>query len=330
MAVALEEKEVQRVTCRLVDNIVETCGEEWRQCHDQEDVRRMKDMHVESLLSKNRGAVVDIEQCDTIKQFRSRQTVYHDDDSESCSDEKFVKAQTDFQTCTHSVTSSVNDDIQNLSSLKSISILLCKAISNISNNCVDHLKKCLDAEDVITMSENHLEQLKVYFVKLAGDKVDTDFSLDNCLEASGDIIENTINSLEKKFSDEVDQIKETIDSNELKYSKDIENDYVMDEQKYISGSDVDSIQDAKYKLIYEVDKLEEPIQNRVIKESKDIDTDYEKQQDNTNTVKDNRKQENYKYGSQKIVDTTNELSNSTSIHTNFVFLLILIYSVLSH
>ena len=70
MAVALEEEEVQRVTCRLVENIVETCGEEWRQCHGLEDVRRMKDMHVESLLHKNRGAVVDIEQCDTVKQFR--------------------------------------------------------------------------------------------------------------------------------------------------------------------------------------------------------------------------------------------------------------------
>ena len=71
MAVAVKKEEVQRVTCRLVENIVETCGDEWRQCHGEEDVRRMKDMHVESLLHKNRGAVVDIEQCETVKQFRS-------------------------------------------------------------------------------------------------------------------------------------------------------------------------------------------------------------------------------------------------------------------
>ena len=70
MAVAVKKEEVQRVTCRLVENIVETCGDEWRQCHGEEDVRRMKDMHVESLLHKNRGAVVDIEQCHTVKQFR--------------------------------------------------------------------------------------------------------------------------------------------------------------------------------------------------------------------------------------------------------------------
>ena len=71
MAVAVKKEEVQRVTCRLVENIVETCGDEWRQCHGEEDVRRMKDMHVESLLHKNRGAVVDIEKCHTVKQFRS-------------------------------------------------------------------------------------------------------------------------------------------------------------------------------------------------------------------------------------------------------------------
>ena len=70
MAVTLKKEEVQKVTCRLVENIVETCGDEWRQCHGVEDVRRMKDMHVESLLTKNRGAVVDIEQCSTVKQFR--------------------------------------------------------------------------------------------------------------------------------------------------------------------------------------------------------------------------------------------------------------------
>ena len=70
MAVSVKKEEAQKVTCRLVENIVETCGDEWRQCHGVEDVRRMKDMHVESLLTKNRGAVVDIEQCSTVKQFR--------------------------------------------------------------------------------------------------------------------------------------------------------------------------------------------------------------------------------------------------------------------
>eukprot|EP00092_Neocalanus_flemingeri_P016147 GFUD01017475.1.p1 GENE.GFUD01017475.1~~GFUD01017475.1.p1 ORF type:complete len:329 (+),score=106.05 GFUD01017475.1:331-1317(+) len=233
MAVTLEDDEVQRVTCMLVENIVETCGEEWRLCHDQEDVRRMKDMHVESLLRKNRGAVVDIEQCDTVKQFRSRQIDY-EEYTESCSDEEFVQFQADFQSCTHSITTSVNDDIQSLNSLKSISSFLCQAISSISSDCVKHLEKCLDAEDVVIMSENHIEQLKLYFVKLADDKVDDDFNLDNCKEPLSDsapVNKDIRNVVEFNYVDDGDDYIEDAKKNfEIQSSSNIENEYAMDKQ----------------------------------------------------------------------------------------------------
>merc|ERR1719228_3198148 len=69
---SLEEEEVQEVVCRLVENIVSRCGDVWRQCHSEEEVRRMKELHVETLVSKNRGTNVDIEQCSTVQQFRSQ------------------------------------------------------------------------------------------------------------------------------------------------------------------------------------------------------------------------------------------------------------------
>merc|ERR1712106_658796 len=175
MAVSLKKEEVENVTCMLVENIVETCGDEWRQCHGVEDVRGMKDMHVESLLTKNRGAVVDIEQCSTVRQFRSHHALY--EDAHLCSDDETVKSQEEFQTCTHSITTTVNDKIQSLNSVKSISSLLCQALSSISSDCVEHLENCLDAEDVIIMSENHIEQLKVFFLNLAPDKVSNELEL---------------------------------------------------------------------------------------------------------------------------------------------------------
>ena len=39
------------------------------------------------------------------------------------------------------------------------------------------------------MSENHIEQLKGYFINLAGDKVDSDFGLDHCKEAADDSVD---------------------------------------------------------------------------------------------------------------------------------------------
>ena len=65
-----DDVDEDEVTCRLVEYIVETCGDLWSKCHTEEDVRRMKDMQVESLLIKNREASIDIGQCPTAKKLR--------------------------------------------------------------------------------------------------------------------------------------------------------------------------------------------------------------------------------------------------------------------
>merc|ERR1719369_2634454 len=55
-------EEVQELVCKLVENIVETCGDVWKQCHSAKEVGRMKELHVESLVRKNRGSTINIEQ----------------------------------------------------------------------------------------------------------------------------------------------------------------------------------------------------------------------------------------------------------------------------
>jgi hypothetical protein len=69
----------------------------------------------------------------------------------------------------------------------------------------------LDVEDVFIMSENHIEQLKAFFISLAGDKVGGDFGLENCQEPLDDSgtdnkdIRNTVgddfNEEDYKFED---------------------------------------------------------------------------------------------------------------------------------
>merc|ERR1719206_695960 len=48
------EDSVLSVTCKLVDKLVNVCGDEWLECHGEEEVRRMKEMQLESFLIKNR------------------------------------------------------------------------------------------------------------------------------------------------------------------------------------------------------------------------------------------------------------------------------------
>jgi len=170
---------VLSITCKLVDKLVNVCGDEWLECHGEEEVRRMKELQVESFLNKNRDALpVDIEKCDTVQQFRSEQLLF--EDPPSCTDNQTVKSQELFQNCTHSITTSVNDKIQSLTSAKSISSIICQALNSISSDCIKHLEKCLDEEDVIILTETHIEQLKTFFINLAGKKVEEDIRVDQC------------------------------------------------------------------------------------------------------------------------------------------------------
>jgi len=206
MVVRNNKENVFSLTCELVDKIVVVCGDEWRQCHGEEEVRRMKEMQVEYLIVNNRGDdQVDIQQCDTVQQFRPHYTWYEDED---CSEEETRKSQEEFQSCTHSITYLVNDKITNLHSINNISSILCDALSNISSNCVQHLERCFEPEDVLIMSESHIEQLKVFFTNLAGDKVRDDLDLDDC-DKTVDQLEtiNDNSNIVNEENKEPDQIK---------------------------------------------------------------------------------------------------------------------------
>ena len=140
---------------------------------------------------------------------RSRH-IMQQEEPDLCTDEETVKSQQEFQSCTHSITRMINYAIPSITSVKSVTLLLCNAISNISSDCVEHLEKCLDSEDVSIMSKNHIEQLTAYFVNLASDKVDDDFSLENCedsLNTSNVVDKSEINPLS-----EGDNLEKTIEN----------------------------------------------------------------------------------------------------------------------
>ena len=62
--------DVERVTCNLMTNLVDTCGELWGLCHSREEVMRMKAMQVENLIIKNSDSEVDIEKCLVVSKYR--------------------------------------------------------------------------------------------------------------------------------------------------------------------------------------------------------------------------------------------------------------------
>ena len=65
-----ENVDVEKATCKLVNNLVDTCGELWGLCYSRKEVMRMKNMQVENMVRKNSGSQVDIEKCLAISQYR--------------------------------------------------------------------------------------------------------------------------------------------------------------------------------------------------------------------------------------------------------------------
>ena len=65
-----QEVDVEIATCELVDNVVNDCGDIWKECHTLEEVSEMKKRQVEALVERNRNAVWLVEKCGSIKKYR--------------------------------------------------------------------------------------------------------------------------------------------------------------------------------------------------------------------------------------------------------------------
>ena len=65
-----KEANIEISTCELVDNVVNDCGDIWKECHTLEEVREIKNRQVKALVEKNRNAMGLMEKCGSIKKYR--------------------------------------------------------------------------------------------------------------------------------------------------------------------------------------------------------------------------------------------------------------------
>ena len=62
--------DVEKVTCQLVNSLVDTCGELWNMCNSREEVKRIKNMQVQDMILKNSDSEIDIKQCLAVAKYR--------------------------------------------------------------------------------------------------------------------------------------------------------------------------------------------------------------------------------------------------------------------
>merc|ERR1719312_1366299 len=167
-------------TCELVKSVVENCGEIWNRCYSSKEVRRMRDLHIEALV-RQYGELGELDDCELVKKYRqSGRTLADPVEDVACSDEKTREIQTMFQTCSHSTATSVYQTIQDITSVKIISHKLCKALTTIGTVCIKHLYQCFAEEDVKQMRKSHLEEMKIFFLRISEYKVPNNL-FENCV-----------------------------------------------------------------------------------------------------------------------------------------------------
>ena len=67
------DTDLQAVTCLLFSQTIDKCGLIWNICHDQEDIRKMKDMYITALVgqySDSGEEGVDVNMCDIVREYR--------------------------------------------------------------------------------------------------------------------------------------------------------------------------------------------------------------------------------------------------------------------
>ena len=56
-------------TCLLISNIVDTCGNHWKECNVAEEIRRMKDNLIVALTQQN-SREGDVDQCNVVREYK--------------------------------------------------------------------------------------------------------------------------------------------------------------------------------------------------------------------------------------------------------------------
>ena len=81
--------------------------------------------------------------------------------------------------CSHAISTQVYADIQDLTSVSTISAKLCAALSAMGTVCVKDLNQCFATDDILQMRRSHLQEMKTFLLVISKEKVSSD-ALENC------------------------------------------------------------------------------------------------------------------------------------------------------
>jgi len=164
--------------CQLLESVVEKCGKHWLACHSQSEVGEMRDLHINHLI-KSYQDNNNLENCRVVAEYRmSGRSEGAEEEDVLCDDDTTSAVLKKLGDCSHTISTEVYTDIQDLTSVSTISAKLCTALSAIGTVCVKDLKQCF-ARDEEKIRKSHLEEMKSFLLRISQGKV-SENALDNC------------------------------------------------------------------------------------------------------------------------------------------------------
>ena len=132
-----------------------------------------------------------------------RSGLSREDSAPSCSEKKAMSDQEKFQQCSHSITAKLHHSLDHQGEkVEADMVTACRALEDISRECVGHLAACLDQEDLDITRKLHVDRQTEYFTRLLGltlDCQDEDYHRD---EASTDTLVDIMTEVDEEEDEE--------------------------------------------------------------------------------------------------------------------------------
>jgi len=152
-AVAVEraqrQAEVEVAICRMLQGLVEECGNLWARCRSDQQVREMKDVYMANLMRNNNGSENSLDDCPIVIRFRLNEQ----EEEDLCTQDELQDAQAKFQRCSHQITTNLVEQQE------TGGIGECPGLQPIRQKCSPALLQCMRTDEAERVLEVHLEQV---------------------------------------------------------------------------------------------------------------------------------------------------------------------------
>lgn len=170
------------VTCQYFATAADGCGEILSSCYDHQTIMDIKDHLISTRLIPDSEDVPTSHSCRVITLFNQRQSTNEttgNEIHEECSNSEIESINSGMSECYDDTIKNVHNAMENLTNKVEVSDLVCQALTNITNHCMQGLNSCFSTLYITKMRRQELQRFHPYLLTFTNGRADAD-TLQNC------------------------------------------------------------------------------------------------------------------------------------------------------